>query len=124
MTREVALIVGAGLGLSASLARLCARQGMAVALAARDIAKLNSLTAETGSSAYACDATEPAQVTQLFSDVGRDLGDPGLVVFNASQRVRGAVADLDPAAVHRALDVSCFAGFLVGRAAANIMLKR
>ena len=46
-TSEVALIVGAGRGLSAAFARLCAAQGMQVALAARDSAKLDGLAAET-----------------------------------------------------------------------------
>src|ERR1700730_7390412 len=98
MPGEVALIVGAGSGLSASLARLCAKGGMAVAVAARNTEKLAALVRETGAKAYACDAGEPTRVEQLFSDVSRDLGDPQLVVFNASQRVRGSVADLDPEA--------------------------
>src|SRR5262245_53447802 len=124
MTREVALIVGAGSGLSAALARRCAKEGMAVAVAARNTAKLASLVDETRAKAYACDAGEPQQVEQLFADVARDLGDPALVAFNASQRVRGPVVDLDPEAVRQAILVSCFAGFLVGRAAARAMLKR
>jgi NAD(P)-dependent dehydrogenase (short-subunit alcohol dehydrogenase family) len=124
MAREVALIVGAGAGLSASLARLCAKEGMAVAVAARNTEKLEPLVKETGAKAFACDASEPTQVERLFADVSRDLGDPHLVVFNASQRVRGPVADLDPEAVWRAIHVTCFGGFLVGRAAARMMLTR
>ena len=42
MTESV-LIVGAGSGLSASLARLCSSKGMRVVLAARDIEKLQDL---------------------------------------------------------------------------------
>jgi NAD(P)-dependent dehydrogenase (short-subunit alcohol dehydrogenase family) len=122
--REIALIVGTGKGLSASLARLCAKEGMAVAVAARNAEKLAPLVKETGAKAYTCDAGEAAQVDKLFADVGRDLGVPDLVVFNASQRVRGPVAELDPAAVQRAIHVTCFGGFLVGRAAAQAMLKR
>lgn len=122
--KEVALIVGAGSGLSASLARLCAKEGMAVAVAARNAEKLAPLAKQTGAKAYACDAGEPAQVDTLFANVARDLGEPDLVVFNASQRVRGPVAELDPAAVQRAVHVTCFGGFLVGRAAAKAMLKR
>ena len=68
MAKEVALIVGAGAGLSASLARLCAKQGMAVALAARDAGKLASLAKETGAKAYACDAGEASAVERLFAD--------------------------------------------------------
>ena len=48
MAKEVAVIVGAGSGLSAALARLCAKQGMSVALAARDADKLAALAKETG----------------------------------------------------------------------------
>lgn len=42
-----ALIVGVGDGLSASLARLLAREGMQITLAARNIDKLNALKTET-----------------------------------------------------------------------------
>ena len=47
---KTSLIVGAGSGLSASLARLLAKSGMAVALAARDAHKLQAICAETGAS--------------------------------------------------------------------------
>ncbi len=55
---KTALIVGAGEGLSASLARLFAREKINVALAARKIEKLGALCGETGAHAYACDATK------------------------------------------------------------------
>ena len=113
-----ALIVGAGPGLSASFARVLAREGYAVALAARDTAKLAALATEIGASVHACDAADPAAVAGLFAAVGQ----PGIVLYNASARVRGALADLDPAAVHRALDVSAFGAFLVGQQAARCML--
>lgn len=113
MASEVALIVGAGAGLSASLARLFAREGMAVALAARSPGKLATLAAETGARAYACNVADPDGVAALFAEVDRDLGEPDLVVFNASARVRGPVQDLDPEAVRQALMVAPFGGFLV-----------
>ncbi|MFN3461951.1 MAG: SDR family NAD(P)-dependent oxidoreductase, partial [Oceanibaculum sp.] len=65
--REVAIIVGVGSGLSAALARLCAREGMAVALAARNTDKLAALVRETGAMAVACDASQPADVDRLFA---------------------------------------------------------
>ena len=61
-----ALVVGAGAGLSASLARTLAADGMQVALAARDIEKLAPLVGETGAHSYACDVAEPAAVAALF----------------------------------------------------------
>ena len=121
---ERALIVGAGQGLSASLARLFSREGMRVALASRNAAGLAALCAETGARAFSCDVADAAQVRQLFSDVDGALGEPDVVVYNASARVRGAVSGLDPVEVERALAVTAFGGFLVAQQAARRMLAR
>ena len=119
---EIAVIVGAGSGLSASLARKCAADGMSVALAARNTDKLSSLVAETGGRAYACDADEPADVKALFDAIAADMGVPHLAVYNASRRVRGPFVEVDAEDVRAALITSCFGGFLVGQAAAKRML--
>ena len=123
-TFETALIVGAGRGLSASLARLFAGEGLRVALAARDAEKLAPLCAETGAKAFACDAVEPDQVARLFSAVEAAIGAPDVVVYNASARARGPVAELVPAEVERAIMVSAFGGFLVAREAARRMVPK
>ena len=119
---ERALIVGAGTGLSAALARLLAREGMRVALAARDPAKLAPLCAETGARAFACDAARPDRVRRLFAEVEGALGNPDVVIYNASARTRGPLVDLDPAEVERTLAVTAFGGFLVAQEAARRML--
>ncbi|MBX3502098.1 MAG: SDR family NAD(P)-dependent oxidoreductase [Alphaproteobacteria bacterium] len=121
---QSALIVGSGPGLSASLARLFAREGMRVALAARNIDKLAGLTAETNAQAFACDATDAAQVSRLFQDIERTQGAPDVVVYNASARARGPVAELAPADVQRAIQISAFGGFLVAQEAARRMLPK
>ncbi|HXD46960.1 MAG TPA: SDR family NAD(P)-dependent oxidoreductase, partial [Pseudolabrys sp.] len=54
MNYKSALIVGAGSGLSASLAHAFAKEGMAVALAARQPDKLARLAQETGARAFEC----------------------------------------------------------------------
>jgi NAD(P)-dependent dehydrogenase (short-subunit alcohol dehydrogenase family) len=123
-TFETALIVGAGRGLSASLARLFAGEGLRVALAARDAEKLAPLCAETSAKAFACDAVEPDQVARLFSAVEAAIGAPDVVVYNASARARGPVAELVPAEVVRAIMVSAFGGFLVAREAARRMVPK
>ena len=94
---RTALIVGAGEGLSAALARLFAREGIRVALAARQTDKLGALSKETGATAYTCDATSLDDVTRLFASVERDCGAPDVVVYNAGLRVPGAFLDLIPA---------------------------
>jgi NAD(P)-dependent dehydrogenase (short-subunit alcohol dehydrogenase family) len=119
---RTALIVGVGEGLSASLARLFAREGIRVALAARSIEKLGALCAETKAKAYACNATEAEEVERLFGMVEREIGTPDLVVYNASARARGPVIDLVPAEVAQAIAVSAFGGFLVAQQAAKRML--
>ena len=97
---------------------------MKVVLAARDVAKLTALMEETGASAYACDASRREDVDALFDTVLEAEGVPDLVVFNASARVRGAAADIDPEEVERAIAISAYAGFLVGRRAAMAMRER
>ncbi len=119
---KTALIVGAGEGLSASLARLFARGGIRVALAARRTEKLAALCGETGAKAYACDATSPDDVAKLFAAVERDIGAPDVVVYNASGRARGAFIDLAAAEVAHAIAVSAFGGFLVAQQAVRRML--
>ena len=119
---KIALIVGAGEGLSASLARLFAREGIRVALAARKIEKLGALCHETGARAFACNATDANEVERLFGLVEREIGTPDLVVYNASGRARGAFADLVPTDVADAIAVSAFGGFLVAQQAAKRML--
>jgi NAD(P)-dependent dehydrogenase (short-subunit alcohol dehydrogenase family) len=114
---ELALIVGAGRGLSGSLARRCAAQGMRVALAARNTDKLKAFE---GASLHACDASDPSQVRKLFESVET----PDMVVYNASYRVRGPFTSLQPEEVHRTLMVTAYGGFLVAQAAAKRMLER
>jgi NAD(P)-dependent dehydrogenase (short-subunit alcohol dehydrogenase family) len=113
-----ALIVGAGPGLSASFARALAKEGYQVALAARTTGKLDALAKDIGASVHECDASDPAAVAGLFEAVGN----PSVVLYNASNRVRGPVTDLDPAAVRKALDISVFGAFLVAQQAARRML--
>lgn len=121
---EVVVIVGAGHGLSAALARLLAAQGARVVLAARNVDKLSSLVAEIGARAIACDASEPEQVEALFANVDAGEGTPSLVVFNPSRRVPGPLVEVDAQAVYQSLMVTAFGGFLVGQAAARRMLAR
>src|ERR1700732_2092156 len=119
---KTALIVGAGEGLSASLARLFAKQGIRVALAARKIEKLGALCAETGARAFACNATEPEEVERLFGLVDREIATPDVVVYNASGRARGAFVELVAGDVEKSIAGSAFGGFLVAQQAAKRML--
>jgi NAD(P)-dependent dehydrogenase (short-subunit alcohol dehydrogenase family) len=121
---RTALIVGAGAGLSASLARLLAAEKIAVALAARSTGDLDGLVKEIGGRAFSCDASSPADVSSLFTSLDDSVGAPDIVVYNASYRTRGPFADLDPAEVERSIMVSAYGGFLVAREAVRRMLPK
>jgi NAD(P)-dependent dehydrogenase (short-subunit alcohol dehydrogenase family) len=123
-TFRSALIVGTGPGLSASLARLFARKGLHVAVAARQTDKLASLAGETGATVHACNAADPQDVAGLFDALDAAGRTPDVVVYNASNRVRGPLVDLAPDDVKRAIEISAFGGFLVSQQAARRMLPK
>ena len=119
---RTALIVGAGAGISASVARRLAAAGLKVGLAARDVGKLGPLAAETKAETFAVDASDPAAVASLFEAVDGRLGEPDVVVYNASGRTRARIVELEPEQVRRAIEVSAFGGFLVVQQAARRMV--
>jgi len=124
LKNKVALIVGAGSGLSASIARSLAGVGMKIALAARSVGDLGPLASEVGAATFTADATDREAVRKLFADLAGSLGDPYAVVYNASYRTRGPFIDLDPAKVEKSLAVTAFGGFLVAQEAARRMLPK
>ena len=120
---KCALIVGAGNGLSASLARLLATEGLRVGLAARNVDKLSGLAAEVRAVVHPTDASKPDEVETLFAAMDVAIrGSPDVVVYNASARVRGPLFELDPHAVSQAISVTAYGGFLVAQTAARHML--
>ena len=121
---NTALIVGAGSGLSASLARALAKEGVKVALAARSTGDLDPLAKEIGARTFACDASQRADVEKLFAELDASMGAPEVVIYNASARARGPLIELDPAEVEKAIAVSAYGGFLVAQQAARRMLPK
>ncbi len=117
-----ALIVGAGAGLSASLTRLFAKEGMSVSIAARSPDKLAELCEETGATAYGCDASDRTDVENLFADLDAASATPDVVVYNPSFRTRGAFIELDPDDVEKAISITAFGAFLVAQQAAKRMV--
>jgi NAD(P)-dependent dehydrogenase (short-subunit alcohol dehydrogenase family) len=115
------LIVGAGEGFSASLARAFARERVRATLAARRPERLEALCRETGATAHRCDASDPAEVASLFAALDAE-GAPEAVVYNPSLRARGPLVELDPEEVRRSLMVTAFGAFVVAQEAVRRML--
>ena len=122
---ESVLIVGAGQGLSESLARLCVSKNIKVVLAARNIAKLDNLKKEINAKTYQCDTSDIESVSNLFEETDKSIGIPNLVIYNASSRPKkGSVVELDPIEAQKAINVTCFGAFLVAQETTKRMLKR
>src|SRR6516225_2657893 len=121
---RTALIVGAGSGIGASFARALAKAGLRVGVAARSRDKLAALAAETGAQTFVVDAAVPADVARLFAEADDQLGEPEVVLYNASARAPGPIAELDPESVRKAVEIGAFGGFLTVREAARRMIPR
>lgn len=127
--RKLAVIVGAGPGLGRALARRFGAAEMNVALAARDLARLENLSVECagigrGARAYACDASREEDVEAFFRQVRSDFSDPDVVVYNAGTFVPHGILETTAEEFERCWRVGCLGGFLVGRAAARGMVER
>lgn len=118
MTKQHALIVGVGDGLSASLARALSHD-YALTLVARTEDKMATVADETGAEMKTLDARDPAAVAELFDGLAEA---PRVVVYNPSYRTKGPITELDPEEVRKALEVTAFGAFLVGQKAAEAML--
>ena len=123
MPEEIALIVGAGKGLSASLARLFHSEGMKVILAARNIEKLKTIASETKATLFKCDGSDIDQVENMFKQIDELHGRIDLVVYNPSDRVPGFITEIDPVAAKKAIEITSFGAFLVARQAAKRMTQ-
>ncbi len=117
--KPIAVIIGVGDGLSASLARALA-PGYDLVLAARSTAKSGRLAKELGAQAVEMDASDPAAMAALFDGLAEA---PRVAIYNPSARVRGPLVDLDPESVRKAVEVTAYGAFLMGQAAARRMLE-
>jgi NADP-dependent 3-hydroxy acid dehydrogenase YdfG len=118
-----ALIIGAGSGLSASVARLFAAKGMKIGLAARNTEKLAALADEIGAHTYSSDATHPDAVKNLFNTFDADIGSLDILVYNPNVMLRGPITEVDPVKTKNTIMVSAYGAFLAAQQAAIRMQK-
>lgn len=122
MSKSVALIIGAGPGISGAFAQTLIAGGYQVALAARNAAKLQSLAGSIGAKPFTVDASSPASIVELFAKVERELGAPQVVLYNPSARVRGDLLSLDIQAASSAIQTTAIGALVTAQEAAKRML--
>ena len=123
MTQKAVLIVGAGSGLSASLARAFNSKGMKIVLAARNIDKLDSLKKEIDALVFKCDSTENKSVQNLFLQTDSIIGTPEIVIYNPSIRIVKPFIEYDPDEMLQSIKVNSYGAFLVAHESVKRMLK-
>ena len=123
MTQKAVLIVGAGSGLSASLARAFNSKGMKIVLAARNIDKLDSLKKEIDALVFKCDSTENKSVQNLFLQTDSIIGTPEIVIYNPSLRIVKPFIEYDSDEMLQSIKVNSYGAFLVAHESVKRMLK-
>ena len=122
--RKSAVVVGVVPGLGTALVRKFAEEGYTTLAIARHATGLEALSGTDRVELIDADATSPEAVTKIFGGLEARFGDLELAVFNAGAFQQGSVLETDPADFERCWRVGCFAGFLVGKAAAGLMQAR
>jgi NAD(P)-dependent dehydrogenase (short-subunit alcohol dehydrogenase family) len=128
-SRGVAMLVGAGDAIGAAVARRFAGGGYTVCICRRDAAKSQALVDELRAKgqrihAFSVDARQEADVQKLFADVERQIGPIEICLFNAGSNVNKPLLETTEKLFFKAWELACYAGFLVGREAARVMLPR
>jgi NAD(P)-dependent dehydrogenase (short-subunit alcohol dehydrogenase family) len=120
---RVALVTGGGRGIGAATARLLARQGAAVALAARTEEEVVSVATHIGARGgralpLVVDVADDDSVASGFERVRSELGPVTILVNNAgTPGVPLPVAAMEPASWRRVFEVNATGAFLCAREA-------
>ena len=129
MTKEAALVIGAGDALGGAIARRFAREGMTACVVRRNGDKLAPLVeqirGEGGDAVpFGVDARKEEQMMELVERIERDIGALAVAVFNIGANVRFGIRETTARVYFKVWEMACFAGFLMGREAAKVMAPR
>jgi NAD(P)-dependent dehydrogenase (short-subunit alcohol dehydrogenase family) len=129
MAKQAALIIGAGDALGGAIARRFAREGLAACVVRRNGDKLaplvESIRAAGGEAVpFGVDARREEQMTDLVQRIERDIGAIEVAVFNIGANVRFPIRETTSRVYFKVWEMGCFAGFLIGREAAKVMVPR
>ena len=114
--KEVVVVVGVGPGNGTALARRFATSGYAVALLARSRRTIDPLEKEiAGARGYPCDVGAPDDVRRAFAAIRADLGEVGVLLYNAGSGLFGDIEKITPADFEQAWRVNAYGALLCAR---------
>jgi NAD(P)-dependent dehydrogenase (short-subunit alcohol dehydrogenase family) len=126
---KVALVIGAGDATGGAIARRFAREGFTACVTRRTVDKLAPLVArieaEGGTArAFGSDARQEEQMVGLVDTIEREVGPIEVAVFNIGGNVRFPIRETTARVYRKVWEMCAFAGFLMGRETARVMLPR
>ena len=121
---KASIVTGASSGIGAATARLLAKEGCNVVLAARREDRLNALAAELGEGALVAptDVSDPAACAALVARTLERFGSLDILINNAGLGLYGSIAEGDPEDWRKMFDVNVLGVLYTTRAAVRQML--
>ena len=127
---KVALVIGAGDATGGAIARRFAREGFTACVTRRTADKLAPLVASIeseGGKARAFGSRRAqgrADDARSSTTIERDVGPIEVAVFNIGANVRFPIRETTARVYFKVWEMGCFAGFLMGREVAKVMVPR
>ena len=126
---KVALVIGAGDATGGAIARRFAREGFTACVTRRNADKLAPLVARIESEggkarAFGSDARKEEQMAALVDTIEREVGAIEVAAFNIGANVRFPIRETPARVYFKVWEMACFAGFLMGREVAKVMVPR
>ncbi|SCU93608.1 Short-chain dehydrogenase [Cupriavidus necator] len=127
--KKAILVMGAGDATGGAIARRFAREGYIACVTRRNADKLASLVAQIEAEggvahAFGSDARKEEDVTALIQDIESNIAPIEVAVFNIGANVRYDLLDTTARVYYKVWEMACFAGFLMGRETARVMVPR
>jgi NAD(P)-dependent dehydrogenase (short-subunit alcohol dehydrogenase family) len=128
-SKKAVLVIGAGDATGGAIARRFAREGYIACVTRRNADKLAPLVAQIGEEggvahAFGSDARKEEDMIALFNEIETNIAPIEAAVFNIGANVHFTITETTARVYHKVWEMACFAGFLMGREAAKVMLPR
>ena len=128
LRKKIALVVGAGDFLGASIAKKFAKEGFLAVVTRRrgDLTKLTRDINSFGGEAYPfhSDARNEEQVVELMHNIEKKIGQIDILIYNVGGNVRYKILETSSRVYRKVWEMCAFAGFLNSKEVLKYMIPR